>query len=316
MSEFLAVLAFSLSVTGPIFVVLALGVWLRRIGMVDDGFVEKGSRLVFNISLPVLLFLSVASTHIGGAIRPGLIGFGLLGTLAVYLLLEWIARAAVEPARDRGVFVQGAFRANMGIVGLAYCMNAYGEAGVATASLFVGFVTILFNILAILTLSRSLQRGSGPRHILRGVLTNPLIIGIVAALPLSWLGIPLPKVLAQAGHYVAGLTLPLALLCTGAALDFQTLRQELRNTAGAAAAKLLGVPLVFALGGVALGFRGMELGVLMLLTSAPSAAASYVMTRAMGGNDTLAANIIALTTVGSILTTALWVMVLRGLGLM
>ncbi len=57
-SEFLDTLEFSLSVTGPIFVILGLGGWLRRIGMINDAFIEVGSRLVFNVTLPALLFVS------------------------------------------------------------------------------------------------------------------------------------------------------------------------------------------------------------------------------------------------------------------
>ena len=78
---------------------------------------------------------------------------------------------------------------------------------------------------------------------------------------------------------------------------------------------LVAMPLVFTLGAWAVGFRSMELGVLMLMASAPSAAASYAMVRAMGGNATLAANIIALTTLGSLLTTSAGVSLLRGFGL-
>lgn len=79
--------------------------------------------------------------------------------------------------------------------------------------------------------------------------------------------------------------------------------------------KLVLVPLVLTAGAVALGFRGIELGILMLMASSPSAAAGYVMVRAMGGNAALAANIIALTTLGSLLTTSLGVMLLRSGGL-
>ena len=108
---------------------------------------------------------------------------------------------------------------------------------------------------------------------------------------------------------------PLALLCTGATLDFRSLRAEAGNTLLAATGKLVAMPLVFTLGAWAVGFRSMELGVLMLMASAPSAAASYAMVRAMGGNATLAANIIALTTLGSLLTTSAGVSLLRGFGL-
>lgn len=316
MSGFLEILEFSFSVTGPIFVILGLGVLLRRVGLLTDAFIDAGARLVFTIALPALLFLSISRTRIGDAANVSMITFGLIATVLFYLLAERVARVAVAEKRDRGVVVQGAFRSNFGIIGLAYCVNAYGEAGLAAASLYLGLLTILVNVLAVITLSRSLQRSTGLGRILRGVAGNPLIVGILLALPVSAWNIPLPTVALQATQYLADMTLPLALLCTGASLDFRRLRDEIGNTALAAAGKLVAMPLLFVGGSLALGFRGMELGIMLLMASAPSAAAGYVMVRAMGGNATLAANIIALTTLGSLLTTSLGVMALTALDLM
>ena len=80
--------------------------------------------------------------------------------------------------------------------------------------------------------------------------------------------------------------------------------------------KLLVVPLLLIAAGIVLGFRGLELGVLALMSSAPSAAASYIMVRAMGGNSALAANIIVLTTIGSLFTTSCLMMLLRSFALL
>jgi predicted permease len=317
MQGVLDILSFSASVTGPIFIILGLGQLLMRLGVLNDRFIEAGSRLVFLIALPVLLFLSLSGTRIDAASNLSLVGLGLIITLTSWLLLEWLAGRWVQPPRDRGVVVQGAFRSNMGVVGLAYCLNAYGQAGLATASLYLGAVTILYNVLAIVTLHRSIdQRRPDPRRLALAILRNPIIIGIVAGLLASLLSLQLPGVLNRAAGYLADLTLPLALLCTGAALDFRALQAAMRNTAMATVGKLIFIPVIFT--GVALlaGQRGVELGIIMLMASAPTAAASYVMVRALGGNASLAANIIALTTLGSIVTTSLGIMVLRGLGLM
>lgn len=316
MTELLDALAFSFSVTGPIFVVLALGVGLMRVGLLNDNFVDTGAKLVFNVALPALLFISISKTHFDAAANFDLILFGLVGTGLLFVVLEWAARRWVPVAADRGVFVQGCFRSNMGIIGLAYCVNAYGDAGLVAASLYLGIVTIFYNVLAVITLSRSLGTHRSLGQLLKGIVRNPLIIGIVLALPVSWAGIELPTLVRQSGDYFANLTLPLALLCTGAALDFGQLRRDLRTTLLAGGIKLMVVPLLFVAGGLLAGFGGIDLGVLMLMSGAPTAAASYVMVRAMGGNGVLAANIIALTTLGSILTTSLGVMVLRAAGLM
>jgi predicted permease len=138
MHDFLDILNFSFSVTGPIFVVLALGVWLRRIGMLTDGFVEAGSRLVFNVSLPALLFISISKTDFEAAANFSLVAYGALATVATFLVLEWVAARWVDEPTERGVVVQGGFRSNMGVVGLAYCVNAFGEAGLVAASLYLG----------------------------------------------------------------------------------------------------------------------------------------------------------------------------------
>lgn len=315
-SEFLDTLEFSLSVTGPIFVILGLGAWLRRIGLLNDAFIEVGTRLVFNVTLPALLFLSVSKTHLDTSANFPLIGFGMGATLLAWGIGEITSRFAVREPRDRGVVVQGIFRSNMAIIGLAYCVNAYGEPGLAAASLYVGLVTILFNVLSVVTLHSSLNTSQDLGRLVRSVAMNPLIIGIVLALPFAISGLRLPAVLLQSGEYFARMTLPLALLCTGAALNFRSLRHDPRDAVLASAGKLIAVPLLFVGAGAALGFRGMDLGILLLMSSAPSAAAGYVMVRAMGGNAALAANIIALTTVGSLFTTSAGIVLLKGTGLM
>jgi len=168
----------------------------------------------------------------------------------------------------------------------------------------------------VITLRRSLHGGQGVMPMLRGVMTNPLIIGILVGLPVAPLGIELPQVAVQSAQYFANLTLPLALLCTGASLDFAALKGEWRNTIAASIGRLVVVPFIVTLGAALLGYRGMDLGVLMLLISSPAAAASYIMVRAMGGNAALAANIIAVTTFGSVVATSLAITLMRGLGLM
>lgn len=316
MSNFLATLEFSFSITSPIFIVLVLGVYLTRIKLLNDNFIETGSKLVFNVTLPALLFVSISKTDLAHVANASLIIYAAIATIIVYLLLEVAAHYLIEPAEERGIIVQGGFRSNMGIIGLAYCINAYGEAGLIASSLYLGLITILFNILSVITLSRSLHKDKGIGNTIKGIVTNPLIIGIVLALPFAWAKIEIPDMLLSTGEYFAKMTLPLALLCTGGSLNFQALKYDFHKAILSAVAKIALVPLLITLGGFLLGFRGINLGVLFLMSSAPTAAASYVMVRAMGGNAALAANIIVLTVIGSLLTTSLGVTLLRSFQLM
>ncbi|VEJ56285.1 AEC family transporter [Pragia fontium] len=311
--------SFAFSVTVPNLLMLIIGILMRGFRLIDDNFCDAASRLVFNLALPCLLFFSIATNHSSFQQYAPLMLYGVLSTIATYLLLEFAAPFLVKNPRERGIFVQGGFRGNAAILGVAYCSMAFGSEGVAIASFYIVITVILFNVLSVVTLTRSLSTGSNGRpdflSVMRGVITNPLIIGILLGLPFSLFSVSLPEVLVHTGQYISGLALPLALLCTGASLDFHAMFRASNVAVLACIARIVVIPGLLFLGGWLFGFRGVSLGVIFLLSATPTAAASYVMTRAMGGNATLAANIIAMTTLGSFFTTALGLLFLRGSGL-
>lgn len=306
---------FSLSVTAPIFIVLILGIYLKHINFINDEFINVSSKLVFNIALPLLLFLTIVKTPLSEVNNFPLILYALLATLSIFIVLEWWAKR-LEPKEDRAVFVQGAFRGNLGFIGLAYCVNAYGEEGLIAASLYIGFATTLYNILGVVTLNRGMGQSISVIKIAKSIFTNPLIISILAAVLFSTLQIPIPQFAERAGGYFANLTLPLALLCTGGSLNFQELKTNPKKTFYASFAKLVIVPFIITLGGYLFGFRGIDLGILFLMSSAPTATVSFIIVKSMGGNYKLAANIVALTALGALLSVSVGILILRSLDLM
>jgi len=313
------VFQFALGITAPIFILLFIGALLNRKGFINDNFVAVGSKLVFNITLPALLFVNIVAANFSLNQSFGFVVFGMASTIVVYLALEGLVPLAVQPAMDRGVVIQGAFRANMGIIGLAYCVNAYGKDVYSLAAVYLAFVTIVFNVLSVITLTRWLTPERSAKQqlfaVTTGILKNPLILAIAMALVINIAGIPLPDFLLQTGNYFAQITLPLALLCAGASLNIRR-DKNLSNTLLATVLKLVLIPLTITVAAALCGFTGMELGVIFLMCSAPSASVSYVMTRAMGGNAVLAANIIVVTTLLSLISTSIGIIVLRGFNLM
>lgn len=295
----------------PIFLILALGVLLYRIRIINDNFIDVASKLVFNVTLPALLFISISKSDIGQDTDLSLVIYAMAAVTVTYFALEFFLSIWVSDKAERAVLVQGAFRSNMGIIGLAYCVNAYGNGVFSVASVYLGGVTVLFNILSVIGLSRALGKNTNALSILKGIAKNPLIIAIVAAFLSSLTGLSLPSTLYKAGDYFAQMTLPLALLCAGASLSFSSLKNGMIGALIASVGKLVFIPFVLTFGGYLLGYRGMELGVLFLMSSAPTASASYIMVRAMNGNSALAANIIVITTIASLISTSIGVTLLR-----
>ncbi|WCE32259.1 AEC family transporter [Vibrio sp. SCSIO 43137] len=321
MSDFLSQLQFSASITGPICLMLLLGVVLKKISLINDEFIDIASKLVFQITLPALLFLSIVRSEHDFTSSAPLILFGLIANLLFFISVFWISRRWFKVARDRGVIIQGSYRANTAIIALAYVANAYGDSGIALAAVYVAPMTLLYNVLAVIALSQSSEANTqGAAHaikvIVKTLTRNPLIIAILIGLIFYALSIPVPEMVLDAGQYFANMTLPLALLCTGGSLNIRSLRGDKYAMWFATSNKLLIAPLLITGAALFGGFRGMELGLIFFMSAAPTAAASYVMARTMGGNSSLAANIIALTTVASLITCTVGIFILSSLSLM
>ncbi|MFL7034614.1 AEC family transporter [Vibrio lentus] len=309
--------ALSASVTGPICLMLFLGVMLKRIGLINDNFIDVASKVVFQVTLPAMLFLSIVQSNHNFSASSALVAFGVIANFIFFLFTIFSTKLVFKGSKDQGVIVQGGFRANTAIIGLAYVANIYGNQGVALAAIYVASLTVLYNIQAVIALTPK-GKDTGAKAIkviAKSITKNPLIIAIFLAVVFYALSIPIPKMVTDAGQYFANMTLPLALLCTGGSLDISSLKQEKLSTWFASSYKLIASPLLITLAAWYLGFEGLDLGLIFLMSAAPTAAASYVMARAMGGNSTLAANIIALTTVVSLITCTLGIFALTAMDL-
>ncbi len=309
----LSTFIFSLSVTTPIFLMVALGTLLRRLGMIDEAFINTASRLVFNVGLPVLLFIGSATTDYGAAADARILLAVLGATLLIFTLSLFSAGHFVRDRRDRGVLVQAAFRGNLVIVGLAYCSNAYGESGVAMAALPIAMTILLYNVLSVYVLNRDLESGRGFHGLFRGLARNPLILGIGAGLLYGSLNLPLADPVRKAGSYLGNMSLPLALLCVGGSLKLSSLRELGGGALVASGWKLLLCPLIAVGLAVWLGLSGEALGVVFLLSAAPTATVSYVMVRGLGGNAQLAANMVVQSTLFGLVTVTLGLWLLQAI---
>ena len=309
-------LLFSIEISLPIAIVIVLGVWFKRLGWINDAFTQAGSSLVFKVTLPSLLFVNIVQTNASLATSGRLIALAAALTVGWFIVLSLVTYWVTKHRDERGVFVQGSFRGNMGIIGLAYCFSAFGQEAGALASLYLAGITLVYNILAVLTLNRwAFQPGddSAIKTTILGLIKNPLIIAIVIAFSWRATAVPVPKFVIHSGEYLAQLTLPLALLCIGASLSWSGFVTSGRITLFATAFKLILIPYSSVIIGHYLGFEGIELGVMYLMTAAPTAAASYMMVRAMGGNANLAASIIAFSTVVSLFTTSAGLVAMKAL---
>lgn len=296
MNDFIALFILIL----PIFIIIFVGLFLRLTGVVDDHFNRISNKIVFNVALPVFIFQSLAQYDFSQAFDYKLILYTSAGTLT-FFVLAWIIGSALKlKSYDMGVFVQGSFRGNYAIVGLAIILSVAGESQLQKAAILLAFALPLFNILSVIALSYPNKETDS--SYIKQIITNPLILAVVASLPFNFFNIHLPMFIGSSINYLSALTLPLALINIGASMHFESFRYPTLELILASSMKALFQPLLFTLLGIFLGFPQDDLIQIFVFFSVPTAIASYVMSDAMGRNSKFAGNIIIITTLVSIIT--------------
>ncbi len=287
---------------------------LNRLRLIDAAFINTASTLVFRGTLPTLLFLGIVKADLDNALQPALLLYFVLATLGCFLL-AWGWSLWRCPQADRGVYTQGAFRGNNGILGLALATAMYGDYGLSLGAVLGGVVILSYNTLSAIVLAiYSPEAKTDAWSLAKSVLSNPLIVGVLAAIPFAWWQIQLPDWLMVSAEYFAKMSLPLALICIGGTLTLASLRQGSGVAISSSLMKVLWLPLVATIGAWLWGFRDADLAILFLYFASPTAAASFVMAKAVGGNHQLAAAIIVITTLASVLTTNLGLLLLQWAG--
>ena len=310
-------LIFSLNATIPIFLMMVLGVFFRKTGLLKENMINGLNQFVFKATLPVLLFGDLAKQDFAEAWNGKFVAFCFVVTL-VSISLVALMSMALKDKSQRGEFIQGAYRSSAAILGIAFITNIYGNSGMAPL-MIIGSVP-LYNIMAVVVLSftKPGQNGMSPELIkktLKGIATNPIILGILAGALWSVLRLPMPTILTKTVSSLGGLTTPLGLMAMGAAFNWSEAKSGMGPAFAASFMKLIGLCTLFLPVAVLLGFREAEMIAILIMLGSSTTVSSYVMARNMGHSGVLSSSIVAITTLGSAFSLTFWLYVLKTLAL-
>lgn len=305
----------------PLFLMILLGMFLRRIGMLEEKVRLSLNKLCFKVFLPIYLFNNIYSIKdISQAFDLRLILFACLGLVAAFLVLMLtIPRIEKENSR-RGVMIQAMFRSNFALFGLPLAETLCTQEFIGPTSLLLGVTVPIFNILAVIALETF--RGGKPsvKKMLRGIATNPLIIasllGIVFYCLKTYAGFRFPDSVYTATMVKLGnVATPLSLVALGSQFVFSSVKNFRFQLFLTVLVRLVILPLTMVLIGVALGLRNEFLVPILIMYGAPTAVSSYPMAQQMGGDSDLAASAVVFTSGFAILTIFLFIFGLKTLGL-
>lgn len=286
-----------LIILAPIFMTLGLGAWMRHLGLFPESYVDQSNRLIFCVFLPLLLFHKISQSDVLNTINGMTVGVMAASITGIYLLSRLWGILARYPAAVGNTFVNNNFRGNFVYIGLPVCYYALGDSGMAIASVLTALAVPMVNILSVLAFGSGSGQKFRPDSFVIDTLKNPLIIGAMAGVVSSLLGIAVPLIIKNALALVTQITLPLALCCIGATLQFGSIVGRIPTIVFSSIFKLFLLPLTAALmmrsGGHPLGAPDL---VLLILLAAPSAEINYTLASQMNGDADLAGATIVFTT--------------------
>lgn len=304
----------------PVFLMMVLGYALhRKTSLLSDQFANYLNTFVFKLALPVQLFKSLSQEDFHEVWDGGMVLFCFSVSLASILILLALS-AFLRDSSLRAEFVQAGYRGSQALLGVALLQNIYGSnaAGGPLALVLIGAVP-LYNVAAVLLLTLLVPGGHLDRRTvgkaLRGIVTNPIILGIAAGLIWSLLRLPQPVILQRAVSSLASTATPMGLLALGACIDLEKAAGCWKPTLVASLFKLVFFVMLFLPLAVKLGYRGETLTVFLIMLGSPATVSCFSMARSMGHEGTLSAGAVMLTTVCSAFTFTVWLYLLKSLAL-
>ena len=272
---------------------------------------------VFGHAFPFLLFSDLASVDFSRVWNIKFIVFCFVVTL-ISITISTLISCLWRDKSIRGEFIQASYRSSAALLGIAFIQNIYGNAGMAPV-MIIGSVP-LYNVMAVIVLSFFKPGQNGiDRAVLKktfkGIVTNPIILGIVAGLLWSAIGLPFAGIPAKAVTSIGNMATPMGLMAMGATFDLKKASAKAKPAFAATFIKLVGFVAVFLPIAVAFGFRDSELIAILVMLGSATTVSCFVMARNMGHEGVISSTTIMLTTLLSAFTLTLWLYIIKSLGL-
>ena len=325
----------------PILLMILLGYALRTIGFFNDNFIQLSNKLVFNICLPVMLFVNIYDIAGFSVIQWDLVIYTVLVICLLFFLSFAAAICSTKIPERKGVVMQCVYRSNYAIIGLPLASALGGTEAMAVAAVISAFCIPVFNIFGVISLTVFLEDTEYKKidivGILRNIIKNPLIIGVVfglACLGIRQLQSDLfgnilfslsrdTKFLYTALNSLKAITSPLALIVLGGQFTFSAVKGMFREIAVGTISRIVIAPLI----GIGLAVilskyttllscGASEYPALIAVFGSPVAVSSAVMAAGMKNDGQLAAQLVVWTSLFSIVTIFLTICIMVSFGLL
>ncbi|MFD1697646.1 AEC family transporter [Roseibium aestuarii] len=306
-----------LIIVAPVFILIGLGYIVARTGLLPQATGDALAQYVYVIAIPVLLFKTLAAVDMEGETPWALWASYFGGVFATWLLAAGLTRRLfARDARACAIAGTSASFANTVMVGLPLISAIYGDAGLTPLLLILSIHLPVMTILIAVIMERAAQAdgvgeggtlSSTVKNVLRSLATNPIVVGILAALVWRLAHLPVSGLMKDVLDRIAGTALPVALLSLGMSMVAYGIRGNLLPGILLSVLKVGIMPaIVFGLGAHVFHLPPLWTAAATLTAACPTGVNAYIFANKYGTGHAMSSNSITLTTLFAIATTSLW----------
>ncbi len=320
-------LLFALNATAPVVLMVLIGYFLKRLGLLDAGIARVLNKLVFRVFLPVMLFLNIYKIERLADVDFLFVGYAIAATLVLFAIFLVAVLFFTKENAKRGALLQASFRANYALVGIPLASSLFGAEGAIAATVLSAFLIPVFNVLAVVSLCVfSSDKKPSVKKILVGIVKNPLIqsiavgflaLGVRALFVAGQIAFRLSDIepIYKTLNSLSSVATPLALLVIGAQFELSAIPELKKHIVFGVVARnliapLLGIGAAYLIG----GFNGAHFATFVAVFCTPVAVSSVPMAQEMGADVSLAGQLVVWSTVFSAVSIFLASYLLKMLG--
>lgn len=295
-----------------LFILIGLGYLGKRTVLQGQTLVPLNA-FVYYFAVPALLFNSVYQLSLDSLFRPEYLGAFLLA-LALTVLATLIGCRYLFGERNPEVLViralNGTF-SNYAYMGIPMVFGLLGEAAYGAMISII----LLGNVFQIggtqFAIESQRQEGRGLKQFLaildRSLIRSPIFLATLLGVCASAMQLQLPTVLSDTLELLAPATVPVALFCLGASLEFKTLKESKLELGWLVIIKLVVHPLLTLAVFSVFGLEDQNwLLAAVLLAALPTGALAHVMALKYDVKEKETSLTVVLSTMVAIVSVSVW----------
>lgn len=306
----------SVNTTLPLIIMLAVGYFLGRIGLIKADFIKQANKLNYWLFLPCSVFASTYCKTVDFSEGISVVVTEVLIILATFVAGYFISKSVTKDGEKRGTVMVSLCRSNYVYIGAPVVCAIVGLSSSVYASLVIAVLAVVCNIISPFCFTVNSGEKVSAKAMLKSVFANSYIIASIVAVILMICHCPqFPDPIHKSISTLGNVCTPLALVTLGASFDFKSAGANKKVLFWSNFFKLLIFPVIGTLIIVAIGFRGEALAALFVYLACPTATVIFTIAQAYGGDSELASEIVVTQTVISMITMTLGIFILKSLNL-